>query len=342
MTTGDKLFCPEPWEHLEVAAGGDAYVCCSGWIPRIVGNVLREDLRDIWSGQRAHKIRESIDDNSFSECSKCPFLPGPCGPVVRENVTPESSMMRVATGRISLLTLSYDRTCNLVCPSCRRGIEKLDHAREDLVARVTTKILESGALAAVDRMVVAGGGDPFASSAYQDLLHHVPWNDLPELRIRLFTNGLLAGWDRWLALGQARERVDQVSVSLDASTPETYAVNRGGDWFTLYGNLVRFSQMRRSGTLNRFELTFTVQANNFREMPAFVDLARSLGADVVYFGKLQNWGAYTPWDYACRAVHSPSHPDHGRLLEILRDDRFGRPGVVLANFGQDSASRGGG
>lgn len=329
--SSNHFFCFEPWEHLEVAARGDVYVCCSGWVPRVVGNIFDEDLRVIWEGHGVSSVRDAVLEGTFSECRNCPFLPRPFGPVTRSIFSSDiiAGSARIASGRIPLLTLSYDRTCNLTCPSCRKGIEADGGLAED----VTRKLIESGALKVVDRVVVAGGGEPFASPAYQDFFRNVLWNSFPNLRVRLFTNGQLADWEHWISLGETViERVDQVTVSFDAATEKTYALNRGENFWTLLGNMDKFSTMRRDGILNRFELTFVVQANNFREMPAFADLAASLGADVAYFGKLRNWGAYTPWDYACRAVHDPLHPEHAELLRVLENEKLKRPGVVLANF----------
>ncbi len=331
-----KLFCPEPFEHLEIVPGGDVHVCCSGWIPRPVGNMLETPLMEIfWGGARLQEVRNSILDNTFSYCLECPFLPGPCGPVRKVPADLSTDFLRaIPFAKINLLTLAYERTCNLACPSCRTGIFKSDRAHEDQARAISLRLIDSGALAHVERIVVTGSGDPFASPVYLDLFHDLPWHRYPDLKVRLFTNALLCDQVGWQKLGAAQKRVDQVSVSLDAATPETYAKNRRGDWRKLHVNLAALAMLRGLETLNRLELTFTVQANNFHEMPAFVDLATSLGADVIFFGKLRNWGAYTPWDYACRSVHVPQHPLHRELLEVLKDERLHRSEVVLANFGQ--------
>jgi hypothetical protein len=112
-------------------------------------------------------------------------------------------------------------------------------------------------------------------------------------------------------------------VSIDAARPDTYAeLRRGGDFATLLANLRFLGTLRRAGEFNGFRLDFVVQQRNFREMGAFIDLARDVGADAVYFLRLRNWGhipaeAFRPMD-----VCDTAHPDHAELLGILADPRF--------------------
>jgi MoaA/NifB/PqqE/SkfB family radical SAM enzyme len=306
--------CPEPYEHLEIVPGGDVHVCCSGWVKRPVGNILQQSLLSIWRGLPMREVRATIKQGTFARCGACPFLPAPSGPV-----TLDDGPLPEVPQRVPLLTLAYERTCNLSCPSCRTEIFKadLEHRRQ---ASLIAEVLSSrGDLDHVDRLVVTGSGDPFASPHYRDLLRDLDWQRYAHLRVRLFTNLQLASYEGWSKLVVPYWAIDELSVSVDAATEKTYAANR------LYGSpgLTK---------LSRLELTFTAQANNFREMPEFVSLALSHGADVVYFAKLRNWGTYTPWDYTMRAVHLPTHPEHAEFLRVLADPGLAHPSVVLQNF----------
>lgn len=314
--------------------GGDVHVCCSGWVPRPVGNILSDDLSEIWNGERVRQVRDSVADNSFTYCLECPYLPGPHGTV---QPVDQSLPEKPTSTRIAVLTLAYEHTCNLACPSCRPAFFKSDQAHELQARAISDRIIESGMLGHVERMIVTGSGDPFASPVYASLLRDVPWREYPHLRVGLYTNALLADGPNWTRFGKAVDQIDQVTVSVDAATPETYALNRGGNWSHLLENLSALSRMRTAGLLNWLRLVFIVQANNYREMPAFVDLATSYDADCVRFGKLRNWGAYSPGDYARRTVHLPSHPEHLDLLRVLRDERLRGRQLVVANLGQDEA-----
>ena len=307
-------------------------MCCSGWIPRPVGNMLSNDISKIWNGEKVKQVRDSITDNSFMYCLECPYLPGSHGTV---QPIDQSLPEKTSSSRITVLTLAYEHTCNLACPSCRSAFFKSDQAHELQARTISARIIESNMLEHVARMIVTGSGDPFASPVYTDLLRDIPWQKHPHLRIGLYTNALLADDPNWTRFGGAVDRIDQVTVSVDAASPETYALNRGGNWSHLLENLGVLSRMRTAGRLNLLRLVFIVQTNNYREVPTFIDLATFYNADCIRFGKLRNWGAYSPDDYARRAVHLPSHPEHLELLRVMKDERLRSKQMVVANLGQD-------
>jgi hypothetical protein len=68
-------------------------------------------------------------------------------------------------------------------------------------------------------------------------------------------------------------------------------------------------------------------------MSDFVLLARRLGCDSALFMKILHWdGTYSEEQYACVAIHEPSHPEHGAFLEVLKDSIFDDECVDLSNL----------
>jgi hypothetical protein len=65
--------------------------------------------------------------------------------------------------------------------------------------------------------------------------------------------------------------------------------------------------MRRRGGIELLMLAFTYQLRNFREMPAFVGFAASVGADKVNFQRRQPSASMTHEEYTANAVHLPTH-----------------------------------
>lgn len=138
------------------------------------------------------------------------------------------------------------------------------------------------------------------------------------------TNAQLWTPELWRTLAPASRQVRTAHISVDAATAATYERNRrGGSWETLQRNLAFVSDLRRRGELRFVTLSFVVQANNFQEMPAFVELVERFGFDLAYFHKLRNWGSYSREEYWLRAVHEPSNPRH------LAFEVFRRPSVGL-------------
>ncbi len=71
ISTQDYLrthFCASPFEQLETAPTGLAYVCCPIWLPTPIGT-LDTDPQKLWNGDIAKNIRESIIDGSYRYCN---------------------------------------------------------------------------------------------------------------------------------------------------------------------------------------------------------------------------------------------------------------------------------
>jgi len=149
------------------------------------------------------------------------------------------------------------------------------------------------------------------------------------------TNGLLFTPERYQAMGEAATRLDSVSVSIDAATRQTYALNRSrgnlASWDVLQENLHFISGLKQSGALQHFVLVCVVQANNFREMVMFAEQAFALGAGAEYM-MMFNWGTFSDAEFAERAVHLPGHPDHAEFLEVLGNPIFSDPRIIMSNF----------
>lgn len=326
------MFCHHPFDRMEIKADGNAYCCCENWLPKPMGNVLTDGLMGTWKGSSARNIRDSILDGSFRYCTSCPFLPGPGGCVTASPPTPPTS------DSIRTLKLDYDQSCNLACPSCRTAHSK-DFVKEDEIAKIHDVVLASQAINHARMLYLTGAGDPFASKLYRTFLQHLPeMTPNTNLQIFLHTNGLLFDEAHWAEMGPARELVSGVGISIDAACEETYRQNRQASWKKLWENIDFINSLRKKSShpvaLGMF---FTMQANNFQEVPAFTRLAFHNHADGIDFNLLSNWGTYTSDEYTRRAVHQPTHPQHDRFLQMLRDPCLDDPRITIPR--QDTMRR---
>lgn len=342
---GEELFCDRPFRWLEVSGTrvrGEAHLCCPSWLDVPIGDLSRQSVDEVWNSETAQRVRASILDGSFRYCdaSRCPFLASQVAPVRRRAAIDEPDLRRVLEERLTVLpwgpreiNCAFDRSCNLSCPSCRTDLI----VEKDGVAEIRAigERLRTEALPDARVLYVTGSGDPFGSPFFRGWLEEMTEADVRGLeRIHLHTNAQLWTPRAWLRLpAHVRERVKTCEVSVDAASPETYAENRrGGRFDVLLQNLALVAELRRRGPLEWVGLSFVVQENNFREMSAFVALARRFGFDLVMFNKILNWGTFSTAEYQRRAVHLEDHPRHAELREVLLDEVFADPIVHLGNM----------
>ncbi len=263
------------------------------------------------------EIRRSIFDGDFRSCYGCPYTPAPW------NVIVPSSEFTPVPDRIPRLTIAYDRTCNLQCPTCRNRSEVSPHA-----GVITDRLLQHGFLDAVDRLKFLGSGEPLAAPTFWRFVAQYPWQSRSDLRVKLHTNARLFTPECWARMCVLHDRIDEVFVSIDAATPETYAQNRPGAkpdehaFETLLANLRFIASLQ----LKRFVLGLVVQANNYREMLGFVDLGLRVGATAVRFTKLRNW--VTGIGFQARSMLPAD------FAQILREARACGSFVELEHFAE--------
>lgn len=296
------MFCSRPFTQFYVDEHGDAWQCCPGWVRKKMGSILGSSVEEVWRGEAAEEVRRSVVDGSFRHCGGCPFLPDQ---FLRDHLEPGTAR-EIDLGRIGSVVLSYDPACNLRCPSCR-----LAPRLNDDLGRIHAAVLSSGVLCLARNVSLSDVGEPLASQPLLELLRDLPGAAL-DLTVSLHTNGLLLTPEAWAGLGRSRSKIISVTVSVDATTPETYAANRGGDFDLLLRNLAWMS-----GQSFVLDLNFVYQANNFREMPDFVRFADRFRVRYVRFTYLSNKGTYSADDFRERNVRRADHPLHGELLSVL-------------------------
>lgn len=318
----DSLICSQPFEWCEIREDGRVFLCCPSWLKMPIGNLLQQSLEEIWNGTEARRIRTSVLDGSMQYCNprRCPRRASVTAPVRQLSAVADPELLAALRGRQTRLpygpkklNLCYDRSCNLSCPSCRRQVWQPTLAEREMVARITQKLLQEAA-ASVQTLIVSGSGDPFASSAYRELLQGVNGVDFPRLRsIELHSNGQLWTPEAWAQLAAIHPYAQAAEISIDAASAATYTKNRRGDYGRLRENLAFIATLPIA-----VKLSCVVQANNYRELPAFAALAAAHGFSA-YCSQLVNWGTFSRDEFAERAVHLPGHPEYGAFQAILRD-----------------------
>jgi MoaA/NifB/PqqE/SkfB family radical SAM enzyme len=169
--------------------------------------------------------------------------------------------------RLPLATLYLSERCNSRCVSC----DYWRHGRVDMNLDTVMHLVPSLQRLGT-QVVLLSGGEPLLNpewSAIAELLRDAG------LKLWLLTSGLsLAKHAR-----RATELFDAITVSLDGTDRETYAAIRGLDAFDKVCDGIRAAAVRGVHS----SLRVTLQRANFRQLPAFVSIAKELGARQVSF-----------------------------------------------------------
>lgn len=348
-------FCPNPFQQFDLQEDGSAFACCSSWLPLPIGNLKHATLDELWNGQTIQKIRQSIFDGSFRYCrhDRCPRIQNDSLPTLQEAeqgpdigsiVKNRSLVLDIPP---SLLNLCNDRSCNLVCPSCRT--ERVNyhsgpeyHARLDLQNRLLGPYLK-GSQGRAFTLSVTGSGDPFASKIFREQLFALDGHKYPNMNITLQTNGVLLTPKTWRRMHAVHKNINAVILSIDAATEATYNITRrGGHWDTLMENCIRLKEFRKIGQLKYLRFDFVVQLANYTEMPAFVSLSKAMGADAAYFSRLQDWGTWPHAEYLRQCVWEKDHPQFQEFMNVLADPSLHDPYVDPGNLSDYFSLAGGG
>ncbi|MFC1849285.1 SPASM domain-containing protein [candidate division CSSED10-310 bacterium] len=332
----DSAFlCLIPFEFAYIENNGDVFPCCPSKFSLSIGNLLQTPLLEIWNSQAADAVRKSIVNRTFRFCdhNTCEYLRNlkfrlkqETKSAVSDDLKTEHLLSKATTPKV--INLAHDLTCNLSCPQCRAEIYKPGELFHKNLQAIHENIF-CQKLPGLERLIMAGNGEPLASRFYLDFLQNFEHQKFPAVKIKIQTNGLLFTPALWERIAKSHRTIDVISVSLDAATEKTYHKIRGGNFKQLLSNLDFISTLRKHHTIEKFLLNFVVQADNFREMKQFVNLGLALQCDLIEFQCLENWGTYSPEEFNKIAIHLTTHLEHQEFLKIVVDPIFQQPAVSL-------------
>jgi radical SAM protein with 4Fe4S-binding SPASM domain len=138
------------------------------------------------------------------------------------------------------------------------------------------------------RAVLQGIGEPLMNRDLGRMIHYLKDRDV---YVVFNTNAILLYAKRQVELVETG--LDELRVSCDSSTPETYAHIRGVNVLPkVLRNVGEMMQTRKrlGATRPRVSLWFTGVKENIRELPGLVEIAAELGVDEVYLTRMVFFG----------------------------------------------------
>lgn len=285
----NQIFCSKPWTSFEVEHDGTVSPCCMAKVA--CGNVNVNSISELWNGEGFRYFRQKMANGEWKDVCRpeCPRLRGS----IDDSAVPQQDTFganyiknQAEIAKRAVVLESWPRIwkttastfCNLDCVMCYQD-------RNDLRALPENFFEQMEILYPFMQEVQVIGGEPFAIKRLRTLLAEFPKERFPDARFAIVSNGTVH--DPKTIDIVRRLNVSWMSISVDAATAPTYArIRRGGDFEnTMTGARKWIALGKEKGFC--VHLAFCVMRDNVTEMPAFAELGRELGADVL-FGRVSH------------------------------------------------------
>ncbi len=177
------------------------------------------------------------------------------------------------------LGLVLSNACNIDCVHCYQPKNGDNLLRPAAIGNDLRR--ELSALYPYVSTLRVQGGEVFALPGFREMVEDVAAT-VPRPVLSVSTNGTLID-DDWAEL-LVRARFVNITVSIDAATPATFAkLRRGAQLGPILANIERVAEWRRRldspwPVLDSF---FVIMRSNFREIPAYLDLMWRTGVQTV-------------------------------------------------------------
>ncbi|MCR5260415.1 MAG: SPASM domain-containing protein [Candidatus Gastranaerophilales bacterium] len=306
--------CMAPFTEVEISEEGNVNCCCSSYTNEyFFGNIYEDSFDEIWNGEKAKAFRQDIIDGKYTYCNRdiCNF----------GRLRPVKYPPSIEAPYPRFVTIAYDRTCNLMCTTCRDHlIRQSKFSEEELNENVDKFYLP---ICQNAREVILNSIGECLISKHSRRLIKKAAEKYPNLKFNIMTNGVACNRIVMEQLG-LMDKISTLQVSIHAATEETYnKITRTGNFKYVMKNLKWISEQHKKRIFPIVLINFVVHSLNYKEMIAFVQLAQELDV-LASFWELQKWSGETEMlhDYEKYTVFDKNHPEYNDFLEILKDPIF--------------------
>ncbi len=316
--------CTRPWDYLYVIDAENGQVWPCSWLnmrgsEHCLGNLLEQDVEEIFESDRAKEFRESILDGSYRYCSvqECCFLSNDWLPEISEKEFNELIASSVPTK----FNLAYDETCNHACPSCRNECFKGSKEYYDKVDTIGEKLLPF--LNNATYVSANGRGDLFACEHILQLLERLNPNR-EDFVFLIETNASLFDAAHFKRIEHLSKFSIKVTATVNSFVDSTYRYLNGfaNHVDKVIDNLRYMKGLREKGQIKKLTLSMVVQESNFRELPEWTRRCfEEFGADNVRIRGIMQF-SMDENEFWYKDVFNPAHPFYSEVLEILKDPIF--------------------
>jgi len=311
-----KRMCRKAFDTVYIAANGNVRICA--WNDVVIGNLLENNLYEIWHGEEADKIRKDFMDGNLRLCREhhCPCcIQGQ--DYIFFNNDEEAQQVYDNLPEFPLeFCIGYDLRCNHVCPSCRAEAFVPDENYIDNIKTITKNIepyLKNA------RMIdINGGGEIFICHELLDMLSRFnPVNK--NCTVYFETNGVLFKRN-WKKIEHLSNNNLIISVTPNSFDRETYRYLAGKDDLDAFNESFDYmKELRSENKIKHLRVTMVVQDSNFRQIPEFIQNCLDHNADDIVLRPIFKWFCISEEDWFFKNIQNPAHPYHKEYMEVLNN-----------------------
>ena len=251
--------CILPWIHLHTHTNGNMHVCCNTNATEPLGNIVKENVVEIWNNEKYKKIRsQMINGEEPTDCKNCfdSERMGMYSKRQRENETwkhlEHLMVSDTADFAIKHLDINFNNICNFKCRYCDPS---LSHSwAADYKKLNIPLVFENGVTPYADQMYEAlvknnvldslesvffCGGEPLLMENHLETLLELDKKQRYDVKLLYITNLSklsLKGHD-YLEIWKKFSDVN-VHVSIDCTGSKFEYIRNGSKWDTVYSNLI--------------------------------------------------------------------------------------------------------
>lgn len=329
------MFCN--WPFINLYAGLHWYTtCCYGWFSNPEEWTVRgkfDNMWDVWNHEKFQKLRMQWMVNPSEVPKSCV----PCGKRFENGLNDDAllgwdGIMPKGPRSISFVN---DLSCNLHCWTCRAKTIQ-EKALAPQIHKQTFNLLDTFKKD-LRHIETISSGDPFASIAWRKILFEFPISEFhKDFIVTIFTNGLLLP-RYWNSISHLHDNIN-IKMSIDAVTKEIYEKTRlGGKWEDM---MYALNFIEETG--KRITLGMTVTAENFTDIPAYLEKGLSMGNSFLNLHMLDYWPQMRGgWDkFHANNLNREDHPLREKFLEVLRscEDLLNNPRVFSKRILPENSS----
>lgn len=331
-----KNICPAPFEQVYVQYNDDVWFCCDGFWKHdsSLGSLKETSFEKIWNSDKARQIRRRILKNDFSSCikelciNKTNYEYDYLLNLSKDKKPKYREIMKTYP---RLVFFNTDCECNVRCITCREEIYRLSNEelkiQNEKIERYYLPLLKD-----TEFVRINGTGEIFGSRHSRALTKAIVAK-YPSIKFYIQTNGLLCNKYNCDELG-ITDRIESVVLSVNAATKETYDKTViGSNFEKVITNLYWLKESILNNNIKKLYLVFVVTSLNYKEMPAFAEMAKDLNAQV-HFWQYNDWGTNISYTPEFLSVSNPKHPEFKQFLNVLKSYDFNQDYILLSPYFQ--------